>query len=308
MQFALTAGVVLTMFAYAIPGFLLIKSKLIKPDQIKAFSVLLLYVCSPCLTLYSFQKIQFTTQNALNLGIFFLLSLGIQLLSLGIIFLIFKKKQQDVRYRVATIGAVFGNIGFMGVPLVEALLPNYPEAVAYSAIFVTSMNILSWTLGCAILTHDKKHAQLKKVFLNPTTLILLIALPLFFTNTVLPEKIAYPISLVGRMSTPVCMLILGMRFATVKLSELFLDTTVYLTSIIKLVLFPFLGFLLVYFLPISYAIKATLFLLCCCPTASMVLNYAEINKLGQKNAANAVLASTIFSMLTIPLMSFVLSI
>ncbi|MFA6866372.1 MAG: AEC family transporter [Clostridia bacterium] len=306
MQFSLTAGVVLIMFAYAIPGFLFVKSKMIKPEQIRAFSIVLLYLCSPCLTLYSFQKIQYSNQMVINMLIFFGISFAIQLIAMGILYLIFRKKYDDARFRLITIGAAFGNIGFMGVPLLEALLPSYPEAITYSAIFVISMNLISWTLGCTILTRNKNHVSLKKIFINPTSLILLIALPLFFTSTSLPTAIYNPISLVGRMSTPICMLILGMRFATVKPKELFCDWTIYLTSALKLIAFPFLAFLVTHFLPISYPLKATMFILCCCPTASVVLNFAEIYKIGQKSAANTVLASTIFSMISIPLLLLVL--
>ena len=54
----------------------------------------------------------------------------------------------------------------------------------------------------------------KRAFLNPPVIALAVALPLFFTNTRLPASIADPIGLLADMTTPVCMLILGMRFAT----------------------------------------------------------------------------------------------
>lgn len=306
MQFTLTASVVLMMLAYAIPGFLFVKTKMIKPDQIKAFSRVLLYLCSSCLTLYSFQKIQYSKEMALNMLGFLLFAFAIQLIALGIMYLAFRKKYDDAKFRVASIGAVFGNVGFMGVPLLETLLPNNPEAVTYSAIYIISMNILSWTLGCYILTRDKQHASIRKVFINPTSLMLLLAVPLFLTSTQLPEKILTPVTLVGKMSTPICMLILGMRFATVKPKELFFDWTIYLTSFLKLIIFPGLGFLLMHFLPVAYSLKASMFILCCCPTASVVLNFSEIHKIGEKNAANIVLASTLFSMITIPLLLLIL--
>ena len=62
MNFLLTFKSVLLLFIYAIPGYLLIKTKLVKPHNIGAFAVVLLYVNQPCLSLYSFQKTEFTLE------------------------------------------------------------------------------------------------------------------------------------------------------------------------------------------------------------------------------------------------------
>lgn len=306
MQFGLTALTVLMMLLYAIPGYIFVKSKAIKPDSISAFARVLLYVCQPCLSLYSFQKVSYSPDLFANMGIFFGLSVFIQIFMLAVCYIILHKKYDNAKYRVITVATTFGNVGFLGVPLLEALLPGYPEAVAYSAVFIVSMNLISWTLGSALLTGDKKYISVKKMFLNPPVLTLLIALPLFFTKTALPDAVLNAVTILGKMTTPMCMLILGMRFATVKPKELFTDNSIYITSIIKLILFPFIGYLLTHFLPIDYSLKATMFILCCCPTASVVLNLSEIYNAGQTNAANMVLSSTIFSMLTIPLLLMIL--
>lgn len=306
MQFNLTAITVLMMLVYAIPGYILIKTKLIKADGIAGFAAVLLYVCQPCLSLYSFQKVVYSPNMLRNMGIFLGLSAFIQIFMLTIAYLVLRKKYDNAKYRVATVATTFGNVGFLGVPLLEALLPQYPEAVAYSAVFIVSMNLISWTLGSAMITGDKKYISVKKLLVNPPILTLLVALPLFFTNTVLPSTISNVITLLGRMTTPLCMLILGMRFATVKPKSLFTDNSIYITAAVKLIAFPFLGYLLTHFLPIDYSMKATMFILCCCPTASVVLNLSEIYNQGQKNAANIVLSSTIFSMLSIPLLLLIL--
>jgi len=306
MQFSLTAITVLMMLAYAVPGYILVKVKAIKPHSISAFAAVLLYVNQPCLSLYSFQKVIYSPKLALNMLAFFGLSALIQIFMLGVMYLIIRKKYDNPKYRVMTVATTFGNVGFLGVPLLEALIPQYPEAVTFSAVFIVSMNLISWTLGSAMLTGDKKYISVKKLFLNPPIITLCVALPLFFTRTVLPDPLLNAVTLLGKMTTPMCMLILGMRFATVSPKEVFTDGSIYITSAIKLVVFPFLGYLLTHFLPIDYSMKATMFILCCCPTASVVLNLSEIYNQGQKNAANIVLASTIFSMLTIPLLLMIL--
>lgn len=306
MEFGLTSVTVLIMLLYAVPGYLLVKSKKISPNSIAAFSIVLLYVCQPCLTVYSFQKTLYNKNLFINMLIFLGLSALVQIIMLLGFYLILRKKYDDAKYRVITLAATFGNVGFMGVPLLEALMPQNPEAVAYSATFTISMNFLSWSLGSFLLTRDKKYIKAKELVINPPMLSLFVALPLFFTRTALPSSLLNGVTILGKMTTPLCMLILGMRFATVKKRDLFKDGSIYITSAIKLIVFPLLSYLLAVFLPIDNSLKATLFILCACPTASIVLNLAEIYNTGQKSAANIVLASTIFSIITIPLLLLIL--
>ena len=185
-------------------------------------------------------------------------------------------------------------------------MPEYPEAVSYSAMFIVCMNVLSWMVCSVILTGDKKYVSIKKIFLNPPVLTLLVSLPLFFTKTALPDVLLSPVTLLGKMTTPLCMLIMGMRFATVRPKELFPDWRLYTTAMTKLVVMPMLAYLVTHWLPVDYSIKATIVILCACPTASVVLSLSEMYGTAQKTAANLVLTGTLFSMVTIPLVLLIL--
>lgn len=301
MQFSLTAVNVLVMLAYAIPGFIFIKIKAFGQESISAFAKVLLYVCQPCLTIYSFCSAQYTPELLKSMALFFIMSLILQTIMLGFAYLVFRRKyKQDAEYRVCTIATTLGNVGFIGVPLLEALLPDYPNAVAFSAVFIIGMNLISWTIASTILTGDKKYMSVKKLVLNPVMIALIIALPLFLTQTKLPDPINNSVSVLAKMTTPLSMLILGMRLALTEFKQLFTKGKVYIVALLKLIAFPLLGMAAVYFLPVEQYVKATMIILCCCPTASIVLNLSEIYYTGQKTAANLVLTSNIFCLITIP--------
>ncbi len=291
------------ILVFAIPGFLLIKTKLLKDTSISNFAKLLLYVCQPCLSLYSFNQATKAKVNPVNVAIVFLLALVVQCVVVFVVWLVMRKRFDDVDYRVTCVAGAFGNVGFLGVPLLEKLLPDSPGVVAYSAAFIVALNLLAWTLGCFVLTKDKKFFSAKKLLLNPPMLTLVVALPLFLTGTTLPVGVIDVESIVttlGKMTTPLCMIILGMRLATVKPKELFSDWKAYLATAIKLVALPLLTFALLLFLPLSEEIKVTTFILSCCPSATVVLNLAEMFGSGQKTSANIILLSTICCVVTIP--------
>ena len=294
------------MLCYAIPGFIFVKTKAIKPESIGAFARVLLFVCQPALFLYSFNAATYSPAFFAQMGIFFGLCMGMQILVMVGLMLILKRRFDDVRNRICTIASALANVGFFGVPLLEAILPGHPEAVVFSTVFSVSLNLLSWTLAVGIISWDRKKMSIRNMIVNPTTVSLLVALPLFFTSTKLPTVIAPIIELLARMTTPMCMLILGMRLATVTPKELFCNPRIYLSTAIKNVIYPLLSFLIIYFVPLPTYVKITFFVLGCCPSASMVLNMAELVKEGQTHAACSVLISTLSCIFTVPLLALMI--
>ena len=308
MEFFITTLIaVATMLVYAVPGYISVKAKLIKPESISAFAVVLMYVCSPCLTVYSVNAVPvYTKELIIQIVGFFFISMAAQAIMLGLAFLILRKKYDDVKYRVYTVATSFGNCAFMGVPLLQELFPGNPNVTILSVSYLLGMNIFGWTIGSAIITRDKKYIKPWKAIVNPAAIAMIICLPLFFTTWRLPEKVADIFTLLGKMSTPMCMLIMGMRLATVKPKSLFCTPSQYAIVFVKQMIFPFIGMLLIWFLPFEQYVKYSMFILCAAPVASVVLNFAEMLGEGQENAANLVLLGTVFSVATLPVMTLIL--
>ncbi len=306
MFFSITLTAVAVMLIYAVPGFLLVKTRMIKQEAIAAFATVLMYVCQPCLTVYSFQKVDFSMKLVGQLLIFFVIALAIQSVMLGGFFLVFRKKYEDIRYRVYTLATTLGNCTFMGVPLLEALFPDNPETVVFSLAFFLAMSILSWTAASYIITQDRRYISVKKLVLNPAVLSMAVAIPIFVSGLRFPEQFENMITLLGRMTTPLCMLVLGMRLATVQIKPIFTSGLQYLVIAVKQLAMPLLAYAVLSLFSLDPIMKQTLFILTATPVASIVLNFAEMLGKGQKAAANVVLLGTLLSVLTIPIMSLLL--
>ena len=109
------------------------------------------------------------------------------------------------------------------------------------------------------------------------------------------------------MSTPLCMHILGMRLATANILDLFKRPFVYVTCFLKLFIFPLICYLIVYFLPFfDKEFKASIFILSGAPCAAVILSLAELHNTEQELSANVVLVSTIFCIITLPILTIIL--
>ncbi len=302
MNFEITGLNALMLVALCLPGFFLTKANVLKEEHIKGFAVFLLYVCSPALSIYSFQQSECNMEILINIGILLLVTTFMQVLIMGIGFLInIKTYKIDGASRVATVAAAFGNVGFFGVPILQALLPDHPEAMVYSAVMSVMMNLIGWTLGMFMMSGDRKHVSVKNFLINPTTLCLLIALPLFFTNTSLPKPVMNFVEFFSKMSTPTAMTVLGMRLAFVKVRDL-MDYRQVVAIFLKLIALPLITFGIMYALPVDETLKISTYILSCMPPAAITLNFAELSNTSPKTAANIVVVGSLLVAITLPVL------
>lgn len=308
MGFDIALSNVLLTLLYIVPGFILCKFKKAVAEHLPTMSAVLIYVCSPCMIVNSFLQLKFSWVGLGNMALFFAVTLVLQIVFMLILYLILRKKYSESKYRILTIGSVLGNVGFFGLPMVKAILPDNPEVMCYSAVYVLSMNILVFTMGVFCLTNDKKFISFKSAILNPATFSILVALPLYFfgVKRFLPELLLGGISLLGNATTPLCMIILGIRLATVSFKKLFTRPIIYITCICKLLVFPLFCYFAVYFIPLDFAFKAAVLILSAVPCASIILNLAEIHRSETELAANSVLLSTLLCFITIPVLVLLL--
>ena len=302
---ALIAVAVLLLTAS--PGYIFIKTKVFKEDAIPIFSKLLLFVCQSSLVIYTFLTTPFSVDILKNLGLFMLGTIAIHAVMLISACLILKKKFDDVTARISTIAIVFANSAFFGIPIIEAVMgEGASELIIYTTAYAMVMNLIGWTAGSAIISKSRKYISVKKLFLNPYMISVLVSLPIFIFSLSLPIQIENMIAVLGKMTTPLSMIIIGMRLATSEFKSVFGNVKIYATALIKLVAMPLLAFCIIYFFPIPPEAKKALYIICACPAASIVLNFSEIIGEGQKDAAASVLLSTILSIATLPLMMLIL--
>ena len=308
MSFDITFSNVLLTLLYILPGFIICKMGKVSTEHQSSLSGVLVYACSPCMLISSFLSLDYSAQNALNMGLFFVVTLVLQAGFMLALYLLLRRRDDDSRFRILTIGSVLGNCGFFGLPLVRALLPGHPEVLCYSSMYVLAMNILVFTVGVYCLTQERRFLSLRPALINPSTVGFVIGFPLFLLGGRhwLPPLLMDGLSLMGSMTTPLCMMILGIRLATVDIGALFTRPFVYLVCLGKLVVFPLFGYAVVQLLPVPESFRASLLILSAVPCASIIFNMAEIHNRETELSANCVMLSTLLCLLTIPLVTRVL--
>lgn len=308
MVFQITLIAVSVLLATAIPGYIALKKKIVGEECIVGLSKIMLFICQPCLAVYTFKSCEYSVEVLKNIGIFAIFAFAILVVMLGGGYLVLRKHcEKKPVFRIMTISTAFSNAAFFGIPVMEAIVPSVAsEMLVYTTVFAVVMNIAGWTVGAAIIANDRKYMKPEKIILNPATIGLIVALLIFVLKVPIQKDFYSMIVIIGKMCSPLSMLIMGMRLATMNVPSLFKDYRIYLIVAVKQLFMPLLAFASVYFLPLPYEFKTAFLIICACPVASVVLNFAEIVGEGQKEAANTVLLSTTLSIVTMPLIMLLL--
>lgn len=311
MDFLTTLIQVLILLALAVPGFILKKLKLMNDFSVSTLVNILMYVALPFLLVESFLTNKFTKETLVNMGI----TVGFALLCMLILFVIshfiYKFNSNVDESKVYKYATIFSNCGFMGIPVIEALMHTEGSlldgnAIIYVAVFNVVFNLLNWTFGVYILSGDKKYISFKKAFLNPATIAVLIGLPFFFCNVELPEPIIRFTGLLGGITTPLAMIITGIRLAEIPIKEIFKGWGTYGACALRLVVAPVIMFLILMPFEIDITVKAVLIAIMAMPCAVTAIAFCELVETDSMAAVKCVLLTTVLSCITIPLMLYLL--
>lgn len=217
MAFLQTFINVVMIVVLAVPGFALRKTKLLPDKAASLLAVLLLYIAQPFLMMSSLFNKPFSASMLVNFAWVLAFAVALQLLVYFAAKLIFCKTKGEASRRACVASSYLGNVGFMGIPVMEMLFPGNDDMVLYTVVYNIAFNAMTWTLGVFAITGEKKRINPLKILLNPPTIAVIISLPFFFLNVRIPEQVMTPISYLGNMTLPLSMIILGIRLADMHL-------------------------------------------------------------------------------------------
>ena len=295
---------VIVFVLLAVPGYLLVKTKIVKEKESGVLSKLLSWVGMPFLVISSTMGITFTSEFTKNILLCFLIGI---LFTVGAFFLsalLVKKEDEKKKAGMQRFCMIFSNNGFLGIPLAQAVFGNSP-VVTYLIVFNILTNIAMFTLGVYLISGDKNAVNVKKAFLSPVVIafVLGILFNLLGVPTLLPEVSTYANHLKG-IVTPLSMIILGIKMAGVDFKKLFSSKKTYFVCVIKLIAVPVLGVALVWLLSLVQVVNADMvlgfFVAFAMPTAGLSSAFADQHNGDTESAVAFTLSTTLLSVATIP--------
>ena len=296
---------ILVLFIVIIVGYYLRKKCIIDKSFTLTCSKLILSVFLPASIINSMQ-IEYSQDMISTILNLIFISLIMYLVSFVIAILLKFFSKTDNNIGIYQYIIMFSNVGFMGYPIVSTILGL--EAIFYTAIFNLPFNILLMTIGVYFLSTGKmqKYSFDLKQFFNPMIISIIIGFVLFIFKIKLPFSINESLGLLGNLTTPLSMLLIGSLVSESRAIDCFKNKFLLFVSFIRLLVLP----LIMYIILINSVTNSLLLhipiIIAAMPAATNTAIMAIEYKSNEILASQAVFLTTLFSLITIPIVCFFL--
>ena len=289
------------LFLMIFMGYLIVKTGLVRDDDSKVLSKIILYLIVPCVIINAFQ-VDYTTDTVKGLLIAFAASVMTQVILLVVISVAGKLLHLN---EVEVTSVYYSNSGNLIVPIVTFILGQ--EWVLYGCVFMSVQLVFLWTHCKKIISREASY-DWKKIILNINMISIFIGVILFFTGIRLPEIIGNTLASVGTMIGPASMIVTGMLFAGMNLKQIFANKRVYFITFLRLIAVPLIALVLIKlsnlasFSADGNKIMLIVFLAIITPSASTVTQMCQVYGNDSKYASAINVMTTLLSIITMPVM------
>lgn len=205
---------------------------------------------------------------------------------------------------VYSMMAIFGNVAFMGFPILKALYGS--EIIFYASLFNIPFNLLLYSLGMVFLSPRGTVKINKNLFLNPPLISSVVALIIYLLPVNFPVFFVNGLSMLGDMTIPGAMLVIGSSLAEVSIKEIFNDFRIYLISLVKLVVFPLMVWAVLKPFVTDPLLLAVGVVTTAMPMATNITMLSITFGGNEALASKGIFISTLMSLITIPLVLLIL--
>ena len=292
---------IIQLFIMIFMGFIIVKAKLLKAEDSKILSVIVLYLIIPCVIINAFQ-IDYTPQTVKGLLIALAGSVMTQVILLIVVSILGRVFHLN-EVEVASI--YYSNSGNLIVPIVTFILGK--EWVLYGCVFMSVQLVFIWTHCKKIISREPSY-DWRKIVLNINMISIAIGIILFLTRIHLPAIIDNTLSAVGSMIGPASMIVTGMLFAGMDFKQIFANKRVYFVSFFRLIIVPVIALFLIKCSQLSTfssngnKLMMIVFLAIITPSASTVTQMCQVYGNDSQYASAINVVTTLLAIVTMPLM------
>lgn len=294
---------IISLFLIILIGVYGTRKNIINEEVNRGLRRILLEITLPLLVInsFTFDFSEGMSRNVLSSFIYSIVFMAIG----GIISYILLIPMKSEKRKILHFANVFSNCGFIGFPIINSLYGA--EGVVYTSIFNMVFTIVLWTYGIMIFSDKISRENIKKVLVNQAIIAVYVGIPMMIVNIKLPLAILDTTKIVGDMTAPISMIIVGSILSKVNIKDAFKEISVYYGSLIKLVLIPLILIGIKVVLKDNSNIINTIIIIQAMPAAAMTsILAADFNK-EKEYSAIVVFITTLLSIVTIPIIARIIS-
>lgn len=282
-------------------GYFLAKKDILDKSTSKKISWIVVNICNPALMINAALGEERLSESTLLLtvkvaGAFYLFLL---IFGATLPYILCDKKN-----KIYPLMIVFGNVGFMGYPLLQAMYGS--QAVLIASIFNLYYGILMYTYGIVRVSGQKVSLKNLKMLLNSGIIAGVLELIIYLNHIKLPGVVGDTVGMISDLTAPLSMMVIGATFADFSLKKLVGNVRIIVFSIIRQIVLPLILFpVFKYFIDDSLLLGVCLVMVAV-PVGSMNVMMAQQYNGDVETSSKGVAITTLLSVATMPLLFMIL--
>ena len=258
---------------YLLIGIIAVKTNVLNREKLGALSSCVTKILLPLL-IFSNSINGATKEQFLSSTVILLLTAVYYLVLYLVTAALSKLLHLDIQHRnLYRACSMFGNCRFMGIPIILALYPE--QGGIYIAVFTVIDQLVLWTIGLDLTSPPESQTS---------------------------AAVVNALAKTGSAASPLAMIYLGGVFCYIKIRNYLKCREIYTTVLIKMVLLPIAFYTIMHYIPsIDRSIAVTLSVLCALPSMASIAMIAETQHSDGDYAAGMIFITTLFSIVTLPL-------
>ena len=291
-----------SMLIMMLAGVLLVKLKLVRPEESKVLSTCAVYLILPVTIVRTFQ-VELTSEIASG---FLLMTVTAVVILLGFVFLCIPAKKIFRLTPVEQASVVYSNAGNLILPLVSATLGD--QYIIYATPFMAVQLVFLWSHGKKVICGERGF-NIRKVLLNVNIISVGIGVIVMFTGLRFPALIDDTMASISTLLAPTAMLTTGFLLGGMDLRKIILNKRIWLVSALRLLVFPLIVLVVLRFsglaglVPDGRKLLMISLFAAAAPSAATVMQQAQVYGSEADYAGAINVITTTLCVVTMPLLT-----
>lgn len=293
----------------AMIGYITAKLKFFPDGFSLGLNKLVMKITLPLMIFTSLSKFDFSME-VLESSLFVLIFAYVSMFLLLFVATISAKlmKLDSHAYTIHRIHTTFGNIAFLGYPLLDSLFPG-GKGLLFAVVYHIVLSSMLWTVGVMLFNKNKKIklTESLKHLINPNTIAFSLGILAFLVKFKLPYILDKTLSGLGGTTLYLSMIYIGMMLSRISIKGTIQELQIYVLSVNKMIIAPFILLYVIKFaesifgFEMDITAKSVVVLQSAMPCMAMIVIIATEFKSDSELAAKNVFLTTLLSAVTLPI-------
>ena len=301
MDFQVIATTMCSLIIIVIAGFVSHKRGIINEEFERKLSGFVIKVTCPALLISSTMGDKMPDREHIPMLLLVSLLTYVILIPLAYVQPVLMRVKRNLRGMYSFM-LTYSNVGFIGYPVVASIFGS--DAVFYACILNVFNTITVFIWGVMFISGENlKDGFRFRLFISPAMIATYISVIIVVLNLHTPKAIAMPLSILGNMTVPSSLIVIGAALAEIPTRKMVGTPHIFMMCFLKLLVLPLLVYYAMIMIGIDTRISSINMILIAMPVASFGTMFCMQMGKDETTMSQGTFWTTLLSVVSIPLLA-----